>query len=425
MKTRKWLSLLLTLILLIGILCGCGSNDSTLRDDDDDDYRRPSASIPNDGPITPADPDDPAEPTRPNQAPQTVDLSSIIDGTDFSEGKAFIRTAGSDLTYCIDKEGNVLFTLDGEYICGTYHNGIAFVTCSYGKLAGMTYICTSDGQLITAEDLGGSYFKRAHIGAYGRTNENFFGDYILIEKHTFTSTPTKFELGILNCNLEYVVEPSEELYNVFNESFNNQVLLYGSVIVAIPQYSNDWTGSKYLDLRTGVVETDYDIAISLMNITHESDFWQTSSYCYIDRRNNTVALDLNEQGSNITLGRFENGQAPITYYDRISQTRYFNIINESGQTLFEQYEIPLLNTITTSRCRSQNTYIVSTNEANEDSSYLTLMKITENGLVNKKSFPFAQTINTNFISLSDNIIRIADPNLNKIIYLDENLEPLF
>ena len=429
MKLKQHLSLLLALALLIGTLCGCGGNDSTLHDDDDDD-RRPSTSAPKEDPTDPTDPSVPTEPSNPDipsQPTNKINMSQISDFGDFSEGLAFVKLEGTnDKTFCINKKGEIVFTLEGNYNCGTFHNGIAFIYNSMQYGVTNVYICNTEGNLTSPADLGGTAFLTVPYIYAAQPYDCFFGDYILITNTTTTFTGSATTLGIMNNELEYIVEPSEELYELYKNHYDTQRTQYYDGYL-YQDNSNLYEDNRYLNLRTGEEGFDLQTMYDSIQIQNPSDLWKYQANYnengYKDERDNSVQIDLTQYEKTLyKAGPFENGTAPLVFRSEgaTGYQVFFTIMDEDGQFQFEPYAI---SSIYYSIVRENNSYLLWIKHNTREGYKLSMLLFDENGQLKQyeEEFPGSQC----FISMADDVIRINTYTDGGYFYYTKDFEPLF
>lgn len=417
MKTKQWLSLLLTLVLFISILCGCDGNGSTLRDDENDDDR-PTASTPKEDPPVPTDPTvptDPDNPDVPSQPTNKINMSQISDTNDFSEGLAFVKLDGSrEKTYCINKKGEIVFALDGNYNCGTFHNGIAFIYNSMQYGVTDVYICDTEGNLTSPADLGATSFMTAPFSTSAQSYDCFCGDYILVSKTTSTFAGSTYELGILNCDLEYIVEPSVELSELYTNHYKTRSTKYYDGYL----YQDD----RYLNLRTGEEGFDLQTMYSSILIQNPSDMWNHQDHVYKDERDNSIQIDLTQYDETLyRAGAFENGTAPLIFRSEGASgyQYFFTILGEDGQLLFDPYTLSAEYSIV----REGNTYLLWIKHNTREGYKLSMLLFDESGMQKQyeAEFPGSQC----FISMADDVIRINTYTDGGYFYYTKDFEPLF
>ncbi len=188
-----------------------------------------------------------AKPNENENAGREKISGDIAAGSVFSEGKAFVSLAAdNDTTYCINKDGYILFKLNekmgaiGTIDC-TFKNGLTLIQ-KYQE----QHICDKNGKVTYPKDVGATKFY--DIG--------FEGGYILAEvvESTFDSTVKK--AGIMNTDFEWTVGPTEELYKYINK--------LNLVSYTKDRYFNDivYIGKAkvYLDLKTGKIVSYEEIA---------------------------------------------------------------------------------------------------------------------------------------------------------------------
>lgn len=421
MKPYKRLSLLLALTLLIGTLYGCGGNNSTLHDDDDDD-RRPNASTPKDDPTdpnapsVPERPDNPDNPSNPLNPANKIQMSDISSAGSFSEGYAFVQLNNNrDIYYCINKRGEIQFQLDNMQNVYSFHNGYAFVT----DQSGISYLCNTDGKLISAEDLGCSSFITAR-----------YDDYILIVQTVSDFSGSTDSLGILNCNLEFIVEPSADLYKNFMRYYNGLYTHY----LAGYMYNE----GTCLNLLTGEENTDLNVMYKNAQVEHPSDLWVYQSYpffwndgaTYKDNRSGEIVIDLRQYKETLYLAsEFENGTASLLFRTETAAgwDFYFTIINENGAFLYDPVQInsyPLSSNKPYYVERDGDYYLLEPITKNEGEEY-TLMVIGKDGT--SKQFSLIADHYTH-ASIKDSVILVRDHKTDRddiLTFYDLNGNPLF
>jgi len=238
----------------------------------------------------------------------------------FSEGLAFVCLDGNkEKTYCINKEGYIVFELDKKLVVNgeinaKFINGHALVDGG---------ICDTKGKIIYPEDVGATEFYDIALE----------GGYIVAEKTTADYSSSRFELGVLNFDFEWVIQPSEEIYNIVKED-----LRFITVLNTKSYYYKDFVYfemcQKYLNLKTGEVSEIAEIELP-------SHMWQRyTDNTYRDYEEN-ILLDLSEH-KNVSLAygsTFVNGKAPILFHNQEAKKYYFTVIDECGTFLFEPVEI--------------------------------------------------------------------------------------
>lgn len=183
----------------------------------------------------------------------------IIQGSAFNEGMAMVTLRDQDGLFCIDEDGNILFSLTQEqyYPQSAFHDGIAMVfrviTEGIPRL-----VCKKDGTLVSAEDLGATEFYDPAENGW----DTMLADGFIMVKNEDNKT-----FGVLDTKLEWRVPLSAELYAIMDEYryfdyYNGYLLLKES---SLPK--------AYIDLRTGEFGED----LSEVALKHPSDF------LYVDR----------------------------------------------------------------------------------------------------------------------------------------------
>ena len=241
-----------------------------------------------------------------NQAKSKIS-GQIEFGTDFSDGLALVRLVGDkNRTYCIDKEGYIVFEIDTENgsLGSGFRNG-------YATIDGKIY--NREGKSIAPEDVGATEFDLAAAE----------GGYIIATKITSDFSATKKELGVLNEKFEWIVSPSEELYEAFGGDYSLK-------------YSNHYlrSGNSYLSILTGeILEAEPEDFVSEPSgivLQYHTD------RTYRDQNNNIV-IDLSEYDTLVKGFSFVNEKAIILFKN--DNKFYFTLIDVDGVFVFDPVKI--------------------------------------------------------------------------------------
>lgn len=286
---KKLLLVLFALVLGLGVLAAC------------------------DEPTTPPAGDTPGTQETPGGGEIQKFEGTLYLTTPFSEGKALASTSGNGNTVCIDKNGNVLFSLDVSIASyqSSFKSGL--ILLPDGRF------CDSKGSLTAPADVGVTKFYDAALE----------GGYIIVEviESTFDSTSKK--IGVMNTDFEWVYQPSEELYP--------QIKIQESV------YSSDryYDGYLYMaskktfwNLKTGEITAECSVEIPC-------DAWITySDNTYRDLSGNSIKLSGQDIANNVfDIGNFVNAKAPVVYYNSEAKASYFNYVDENGGFSFEPVKV--------------------------------------------------------------------------------------
>lgn len=242
----------------------------------------------------------------------------------YSDGVCFACTEEEEnKTFCIDHKGNILFTLDEKLgktiISETFTNGYAFIK---EKAVGVDdYAVDKSGKIIRPQDHGVTKF-------YSDALEE---GYILASRTTASYDSTKQEMGIMDLEFHWVVEPNEQLYNdliSFSSGKDHLPLWEGS----FRNYAHDkklyLSGENaYLDLQTGTIEKN--IPDSKMPIQLDENYRNKidlSKYDHAMLPENNAFL------------HFENGYDVLSFYNDTAKKAYFTLIDENGKFLFDPVE---------------------------------------------------------------------------------------
>ena len=279
----------------------------------------------------------------------------ITNAWGYSNGYMFVQFDNSnEETYCIDKKGKIVFTLDGNYSCVIgFHNDIAAVQeCESKEI----YLCDISGNLIAAEDVGGTAFMLDS----SEIIVNMFKDgYIPVKQTTTSYTGSTDKLGIIDPSLNFITEFDESFYEDFYESGYSAMALSWYGYVEIGEYydgyifiTNSYGGGSYIDLRTGEISRDILEMYYSINLKNKSDMWRIEREFYkeelyfYDIRDNserfehTSVMDLDIYFDTIKFpcGYFDDGYCPVIMEVEDSNTGteyFFGIIKENIENRWE------------------------------------------------------------------------------------------
>lgn len=258
----------------------------------------------------------------------------IFAASNFSEGLAFVETAREKgKTYCIDKKGNIVFELNIDLsvngdIYATFINGLAYVNGGF---------CDTTGKVTEPADVGATKFNYISTLRAG---------YILAEVVTSDYSNTNKRLGVLNTKFEWMIEPSEYLYNEFADEYGysqiSDAINTSDYTVGDLYYNTDL--EKALNLKTGEVITEKarigtpNSSLWLLgcNSTQYTGYYLPGESSYLSEEN--LVLDLTENGVVCSASSFINGKAAIVYRNVSANKYYVTMIDEAGKHLFEPVE---------------------------------------------------------------------------------------
>ncbi len=292
---KKILALFITLSLMFSLVA-CGE--------------KPSTPVNNDNTLS----------TSTNIKHTSKKISGEITGASvFSDGLAFVCLDGNNgTTYCVNRDGYIVFELDKNLAI----NGVIYQKFINGYTLIDGGICDTKGKIVYPEEVGVTKFY----------NIAFEGGYVVAEKVTSDYSNTKKELGIMDMNFEWVIQPSEELHNaVGNDLLSTEALNTKSF------YCDDFIyfaeSKNYLNLKSGEIS-------STASINLPSHKWQSYSDNTFKDYNKNIIVDLREHKNIVFTGStYKNGKAPIKFYNQEASANFFTLINEKGEFLFEPIKV--------------------------------------------------------------------------------------
>lgn len=238
----------------------------------------------------------------------------------FAEGLAFVYLNGnSEKAYCIDRQGNIVFELDnktysvGGEILTSFENGLAFVDGGF---------CDTNGKITYPEDVGASEFFDVAIK----------GGYIIATVITADYSSTKQEMGVMNTDFEWVVQPSESIYRELEENlWTTSALNTQSYFVDGMVYFEGC--NKYLNVETGEVLDHIDSRIP-------SELWTVNSDYTFRDSNGEIMVDLSSLDNIERIAdSYKEGKAPVIFRNRQAGKSFWGLVDENGELVFDPVEL--------------------------------------------------------------------------------------
>lgn len=247
-------------------------------------------------------------------------ISGTINWTaGYSDGKAIVKVNNDGVNYtmyCIDKKGNILFELNKVMSVGEDYR---FVNGMF-ELDGA--ICDEKGKFTYPNDVGATKFCKCL----------FESGYIIAEANEYTYSATVNKMGIMNTKFEWVIGPSEDLYDEMSciMNYNSKpAIYYDNVILFGDGYK------KYIDLNTKKVGNTEELSLQI-----PSSMWVRGmdSGEYVEEITRKTVLEL-PYDNIYTTTDFINGKSAVEFYNDDAHKYYFSLVDESGKLLFEPNEV--------------------------------------------------------------------------------------
>lgn len=243
----------------------------------------------------------------------------ITDFSGYSDGVALVKLDNNDeKIYCIDKSGNIVFELDIKTPIDwvKFINGLAIIDGG---------VCDLEGKITYPEDVGAEeFFQYA-----------FSGGYIIATKITADYSSSKKEMGILNTDFEWVIEPSETLFSEFEgdkELFANIANYESFYCNGVICFANS---NKFLNVKTGEVIEKADVELPPNTWYRQDD---TLSYY---NRNNELKVDFSKYDNLTSIeNHYINNKILIRFSNQEVGKYFWTIADEKGEFLFEPLEEP-------------------------------------------------------------------------------------
>jgi len=239
----------------------------------------------------------------------------------FSEGLSFVSVDGNkSKIYCIDKQSNIVFEFDNNI---EYALDIIPIKFEQGYALINGAICDTKGKFVYPKDVGVTQFYDFALK----------GGYIIATRVVADYSSSKKELGIMNTNFEWVLQPSEEIYSKLEQGLLSAI--YG---VNESFYSDNYiyfSGCrKYLNVETGEVS-------DFVNTRLSSETWIYNIDRTMINPSGEVMLSLRELENIESTGNntYKNGKIPLVFYNQDVAKRFWTIADEKLNFLFDPIEM--------------------------------------------------------------------------------------
>ena len=231
---KKFLATLALVVALCGsmVFAACFDNGSNNTNDGDDQKQEQ----PNDN-----KPENPGNTPGGNENDGGVKIEGTITrGTNFSNGLALVQTNDKSKASCINKDEYIVFELDvpSEYSSYIDPLNLEFIG-GYILIPWSGALYDSKGNATYPEDVGATAFYDIALE----------GGYILADKVTASFSNTKKELGVMNTDFEWVIEPSEEIFQAI--AFRQTNTIVSSSLYYFDDYIYSDDTKVYFNLKTG------------------------------------------------------------------------------------------------------------------------------------------------------------------------------
>jgi len=262
--------------------------------------------------------------------PPDIKMEEISMGTVFSEGMAFVQINNDEeTTYCIDEKGNIVFELNEHielYMSSEtckFKNGLALLQGQDDDGLSVRIFCDKKGKITYPADVGVSKF-------YGKALD---GGYIIAERVTSSYNASKKEIGVMDTDFQWIVQPSGELYE---KMINEEKYGYEPHITDGSYYYKDTLycsqSGSYLNLKTGELMQEASFVEPASSWRDVSTYFDGN--VYLDSNGN-VKLNMNDVTNFYKKTAFINDKAVVSFWNKETDSYYFTLIDEKGRFTFE------------------------------------------------------------------------------------------
>lgn len=333
---KKFISLILALVMALGVFAfsACNGEDNPTVDggngveDSGNGVEDSGNNNKDDGQVDSGETDGDENDVGTNK----IDMTKITRVVPYREGLAFAELDDDmSKSYCIDKEGNILFTLDKVGTNGLgFYNGIAIFAGSAESL----WICDKEGNITKPEDLGGDKILIDPSLSSRASNEFFKAGYFFVKKTTTTFEGSKDEAALYNHKLEKLHDFSEELYGIYEEFLVSAC--YGGYLY---EY-NGYDAPAIFDPVSGKKVANVTEFLENLELENPSDMWYWTGDGIYDMLGSSEipVIDMSKYRETLySITDFEDGMAGVAFVS--AGKSFFTIMREDGSFCFEPMEL--------------------------------------------------------------------------------------
>lgn len=353
--------------------------------------------------------------------------NNISDATDFSEGKAFIKTQDSQKFIVIDIKGKELFSLnDNQKPYTNFVNDVFILSNIYQTSQGQRYfpdtlINANSEILASPEKQGYTRFCVDEDLVNSVTDPRLLADgYVLAYLRTENYEGLKIELGVLNTKGEWIVPLSADnpISKYFAENSTNLEPEYAYLGDGVVVFTPSFGITEFYNVKDNYW---FQLDLPYKNMNFENGVTVASSLRHVYRVTNRgektelTGDGLDNIGSS-DIGKYSSG---LFYYNNCFYNNAgIKEIDLSKYTLYKSDYFPAFN--------GSNAIIGIINSAG--SYYYTVIDKTGNFLFEPIEIRYPQGMSTppteDIMSYSENIyiyrsLLLDDPNGTDFIFLDE------
>lgn len=311
--------------MLLALLAGCDNGAPEQKETEKPDKATSSNEEPSeitDSTIPEESKADETETTLSTEPPESDNKldKDIVASSLISEGIAVVSCdKNSSVCYGITLDGTVKFEL--ELSSDFYVSRLRSCEFVNGLMMIDGGFCDLNGKMIYPDAVGVSHFY----------NQALEEGYIFADVITSGFDGTKSEMGIMNTSFQWVVNPSEELYQAlkfqrgtafdYSTERHDGFYCYDGFL-----YVDDV--DKFVELETGNVLSSQDGPKA-----QPAYSWRRTKKGYLDR-NDQVVLDLSEYENIQNVGKFTNNIGTVIFYNQEAKQHFVTAIDEKGGFLF-------------------------------------------------------------------------------------------
>lgn len=306
----KRILLTITTLFFVLSLLSCGKNEPI----PNENHCTPTLDNSNSNTYSPTNTDDKTPPSK--KISGEITAASV-----FSEGLAFVCLDGNkEKAYCIDKQGHIVFELENKIqsamgeIFVKFQNGYALIDGG---------ICNTKGEITYPKDVGATEFIGVALN----------GGYIIATRITADYSSSKQEMGVMNTDFEWVLEPSESIYEELSENLWTSSTINTESFYADGMIYFDGC-KKYLNVNTGEISNS-------INTRLPSNTWIYYTDKTFRNTNEEIMVNLGNLDNIESTGRnnYKNGKVPVIFFNQQVGKRFWTLVDENGNFLFDPVEM--------------------------------------------------------------------------------------
>ena len=253
----------------------------------------------------------------------------------FSNGMALVPSINGESKnlHAIDKNGNLLFTLDNYETAhddNSFTNGLIYI---YNLEEKCTNLMDDTGKITTPADVGGTHFEFYSDQFW---KDMFDDGYIIVKKVVSDFQGATYKAAILDTSLNVIVDYSQEVYSLIYNPTIEKTYLNGYLIS--DTYENRETICNVFDIQSNQLKkyTSAELEAFTDELIQSMNLMDYVKYGFINVDELGEILGLNQYPTLYKLSCINSNLFLAVFSETMGMGEcYFTLVDESGTLKFD------------------------------------------------------------------------------------------